>query len=322
LNAPPEMAKELSMLAIIMFTFFCIQIIMKTISTILIADQKPAKAAFFDMLGQLIALVIIFILTKTTSGSLLYLGVVYSMTPIAVLTISTFWFFNGRYKDISPSFKFVEFRYAKDLMSLGLKFFIIQIAGIIIFQTSNIIISNTSQPADVTVFNIAYKYFGIITMVFAILLTPYWSAFTDAKAKNEYSWMQNSYSQLRKFWEISTVLIILMLIVSPFIYKIWIGKVITIPFYVSLFMAFNVIIMIWNTLHSQLLNGLGKIKLQLYFSIFGLIINIPLSLFLGKKFGIIGVVGSSIIINSLVAIFQPIQIKMLLNNKAYGVWNK
>ena len=34
----------------------------KTINTILIADQKPAKAAFFDMLGQLMALLVIYIL--------------------------------------------------------------------------------------------------------------------------------------------------------------------------------------------------------------------------------------------------------------------
>ena len=71
LNAPPAMADELSKLALIVFSFFCLRIVMKTINTVLIADQKPAKAAFFDMLGQLIALLVIFTLTKTTSGSLL-----------------------------------------------------------------------------------------------------------------------------------------------------------------------------------------------------------------------------------------------------------
>ena len=74
LNAPSEMVGELTKLALIVFSFFCLQIVLKTINTILIADQKPAKAAFFDTLSQLLALIIIYILTKTTQGSLLYLG--------------------------------------------------------------------------------------------------------------------------------------------------------------------------------------------------------------------------------------------------------
>jgi O-antigen/teichoic acid export membrane protein len=71
LNAPAQMAKELSQVAIIVFSFFCMQIVLKTINTVIIADQKPAKSAFFDMLGQVLTLLIIFILTKMTYGNLI-----------------------------------------------------------------------------------------------------------------------------------------------------------------------------------------------------------------------------------------------------------
>jgi O-antigen/teichoic acid export membrane protein len=46
LNAPAQMAKELSLVAVIVFSFFCMQIVFKTINTLLVADQKPAKSAF------------------------------------------------------------------------------------------------------------------------------------------------------------------------------------------------------------------------------------------------------------------------------------
>ncbi|GHT61949.1 hypothetical protein AGMMS50239_14030 [Bacteroidia bacterium] len=45
LNAPMQMARELSLLVLIIFSFFCMQIVLKTINTVLIADQKPAKPA-------------------------------------------------------------------------------------------------------------------------------------------------------------------------------------------------------------------------------------------------------------------------------------
>lgn len=56
-------------------------------------------------------------------------------------------------------------------MSLGLKFFIIQVATILIFQTSNIIITQTLGPESVTVYNIAYKYFFALGMLFMIILS-------------------------------------------------------------------------------------------------------------------------------------------------------
>ena len=119
-----------------------------------------------------------------------------------------------------------------------------------------------------------------------------------------------------------TIIVVLMLLLSPFIYKAWIGKTVSVPFIVSVFMAVNVILLTWITVHSQLLNGLGKIKLQLYYAIFGLIVNIPVSFYLGTKFGIIGVIGASILVNLIGAIWPPIQISLLLNKKAVGIWNK
>lgn len=60
LNTPPDMADELSTLALIVFGFFCIEFVLRLITTILTADQQPAKASFFDLLGGLVSLSIIF----------------------------------------------------------------------------------------------------------------------------------------------------------------------------------------------------------------------------------------------------------------------
>ena len=56
LNIPAEQEVQVSMLAVIILTYFSFQFVFRIINTILTADQKPAKASFIDMLGQLIAL--------------------------------------------------------------------------------------------------------------------------------------------------------------------------------------------------------------------------------------------------------------------------
>src|SRR5690606_34956681 len=50
LNAPTEMATELSILALVVFSFFAIQFVLKLIATVLSANQEPAKANFWIFL--------------------------------------------------------------------------------------------------------------------------------------------------------------------------------------------------------------------------------------------------------------------------------
>ncbi|MEO6489974.1 MAG: oligosaccharide flippase family protein, partial [Ferruginibacter sp.] len=264
LNSPSSMARELSTLALIVFTFFCIQFVLQLVTTIITANQQPAKASFFNFLGSLFSLAVIFILTKTTSGNLIYLGLSLGITPVLVLGASSAWFYTHDYKKYAPALRFVKFSYARNLMSLGVKFFMIQIAAIIFYETSNLIIAQLFGPAQVTSYNIAYKYFGMIPMVMGIVMMPFWSAFTEAWVNKDVVWINNTVQRLRKIWIAMSIVTIVMLIISGFIYRIWVGKDIVIPMSISAAMASYVIINAWNNIYSQFINGVGKIKMQLY----------------------------------------------------------
>ncbi|MBK6282674.1 MAG: oligosaccharide flippase family protein [Draconibacterium sp.] len=287
LNTPPEIAAELSTLALIVFSFFCLQIVLKTINTIIVADQKPAKAAFFDMLGQLIALVIIYVLTKTTKGSLIYLGLGLGTAPILILLVSSFIFYSNRYKYFAPSLKFVQFKFAKDIMGLGVKFFIIQFSAIFVFQSTNIIISHIIGAEQVTVYNIAYKYFFVVLTFSNIISMPFWSAFTDAYIQKDFNWMKQIVKKINLFWYLLCALVIIMLVFSEFIYHIWIGDKVKIDFNISIAMAILVIINSRFNLYIVLINGIGKIKLQMILFLFLALFFIPLAITLGKQFNLV-----------------------------------
>jgi O-antigen/teichoic acid export membrane protein len=322
LNTPADMADELSILALIVFSFFCLEFVLQLVTIILTANQQPAKASLFGFLGNLLSLCIIFLLTKTTSGNLIYLGTIFSVTPVLVLVASSLWFYTHSYKQFAPSIKFVKFHFARDLMGLGIKFFVIQIAAIILYQTSNIIIAHLFGPEQVTPYNIAYKYFGVITMTFSIIMLPLWSAFTEAWTKKDITWIKNTVNKLILIWGLIAISVIIMFVFSTFIYRLWVGKEIKVPISVSAVMAAYVVINGWCGIFSQFLNGVGKIKLQLYVGIVGALINIPIAIMLGKHLGIYGVILSTVILGTINAIWSPIQYMKIINNSATGIWNK
>jgi len=207
-------------------------------------------------------------------------------------------------------------------MSLGIKFFFLQIAGIVLYQTSNIIIAQLFGPAQVTPYNIAYKYFSVIPMVMGIILMPFWSAYTEAWVKKDIDWIKTSLKKLKLTWALFSIFTIIMLIFSNLVYKLWVGKEIVVPISVSIVIAAYVIMNAWTNIYSLFLNGAGKIKLQLYVSLIGTVINLPLAIFLGKTIGIAGVILSTVILSLLSAVIEPMQTHRIINNTAKGIWNK
>lgn len=322
LNSPAEMADELSVLALIVFTFFCLQFVLKLITTVLTANQEPAKASFFNFLGSLFSLVVIFILTLTTEGNLIYLGAALSFTPVLVLISSSVWFYNHDYKKYAPSLKDVDFSLARDLMTLGGKFFIIQIGALVLFSTNNIIITQLFGPSEVTPFNIAFKLFNIVTMGFGIVATPLWSAFTDAYVREEFDWIKNTLAKMRKIWFLSILVAVGVLFASPFLYDIWVGDKVHVPFALSIAMCAYVIAAIWQTIHVFFLNGIGKIKLQLYMVSTAAVINIPMAIYLGERFGLVGITMTSTIIFGVQGLIFSIQTHKILNKTAKNIWNQ
>ena len=313
---------ELRLLAVIVFSSFCMRFIFELIATILIADQQPAKASLLNLYSNVLSLLFIFILIKTSTNSLIYLGTIFSTLPVLVFSVSSFWFFNKKYKYYKPSVKSIEFSKVKDLFSLGFKFFFIQISGVVLYTSDYVIISQLFSPADVTPYQIANKYFGLVPMFFMIIVTPFWSAITEAFKKDEIGWIKKSVKRLIRIWKFATLVLILMLLFSVTVYKIWIGNQVVIPFSLSIAWAFFFIIQTLHSIYITFLNGAGIVKLQSYISIISACINIPLSILLAKTlhFNITGVIVATLVTQILGLFLAFIQYNKIVKGNAKGIW--
>jgi O-antigen/teichoic acid export membrane protein len=316
------MSEELSKLTMIIFSFFCLQIVFKTINTVLMADQRPAVSSFINTISQIIILGIIYVLTKTSDGSLLSLGWVLSGVPLVVLLLATIYFYLNDYKYLMPKIKFVDFKYAKDIVKLGFNFFLIQISVIVIYQTNNIIIAQVGSPEDVTVFNVAYKYISLALMIFTIIVAPFWSAFTEAYTKNDFLWMKSTVKKLRIISYFLILFLIVLVFTANTFYEFWVGDSVFISTKITIIVAIYVAMLIIVSLNTQVLNGIGKIKVQLITYSFSTIFHIPLALFLGDRFGIMGVLSSAIFFYIIIATFSVFQVNHLLKGYKKGLWGK
>ncbi|MDR1527393.1 MAG: MATE family efflux transporter [Dysgonamonadaceae bacterium] len=321
--------EEISGLLWIIMVSFCFTFVLNLLKSIVAADQRPAIGSFLDLLGQGLTLIGIFILYKTTSPSLIYLGWVTGFAPVLVYMIASYILFNTRYKCWRPSLKYVDFNAAKNMMSLGIKFFISSVAFVIVNQTLPFLILRTTNPIEVTNYNMAFRLFSMAFNVMCIIFIPYWSSFTDAYTKKDFEWMKNSMSKLYRLFTIFLIVQFAFLILAPTIYYVWVNywlhnenDILTIPFSMSMAVCIYMCVTCWISLYIHPLNGIGKIRLQVYSSIGEMILLIPVAFLMSHYWGAVGIIWSPVIIYIPRMIWAPLQLNKLMNLTAKGIWNK
>lgn len=320
LNVNASYREDIILTMRIVAACFCIQMIAQVLSPVAAAFQKVALSGSFPVIGNALSLIIIIILTYTLPPSLYSLSFAISFIPVIVLIIFSLFLYRTKFKDVSPNWKYVDTKYINNLFGLGFKFFLIQIQLLILFQTTNFLISYLSGPESVTQYNIAYKYFGTGMMIFYIIISPFWPAFTDAYTKRDFVWMNNIYDRLCRLFFIVLICILFMLTICGYVYTLWIGDDVDIPVIMSVGIAIFMIIQSWFTLQINLINGIGSVYLQTIISIIGMVLHIPLSLFLGHFYGAMGVVYSMTLITLVYSVVFTIQLRKILSERASGIW--
>lgn len=308
LNISSGSVRGLRLTVGITISYFCIQFILSTLNVILLADQKPADSSFRILCTQLFSIIIIYLLTLTTKGNLVYLCLASTFAPLLILFLFNVVLFSRRYKKIAPNIKYINFSLVPTLMNLGIKFFIIQIAVLIQFQLTNFLIMRYYGPSDVTEYNVAQKYFSMLFMVWNIIITPLWVATTDAFVREDFIWIRNALKKYLKLTLVFLSLGILMFFVSPLFFKLWLHDTVMVSKGLSFWLIVYYFVQIFASVFVIVLNGCGVLKTQTITSIISPFVFL-LVFFLLKGYGVgfYSVLIASIVANFNGIVIAPIQ---------------
>jgi O-antigen/teichoic acid export membrane protein len=304
------------------FTGFCLQFLLKPISSILAGDQKHFIDSFLVLIGNASSIAVILLFRNYIRGSIYQLSIILVIMPSLVTLVATFILFTTKYKGLSPSIRHIDFGYRKELLGVGFKFFIIQFAGLIMFSSNNFIISHLIGNEEVTSFNIAFRYFSILTIMYSLINAPIWTAYSEAYAVGDWAWIKKATYQANLLCTLLLLLTLIMLLFSSWVYKIWVNDSVHVPFTLSALMAINVVVSIFASTYTAFINGTGRIKLQTIFSVFTGIVHIPLAYLLVKVLGLglNGLVILTILWTLISLILWRIQYKKIVGQSNHVIW--
>lgn len=308
---------------IIMTLIICTTFIFKFLGNFYMGLQLPAINNLLVTSSNTLALIGTFIVYVSGKHSLMLVAIANTIAPLLVYLICYPFTFYGKYKELRPSWKSVNLAAAKELFLIGTNFFILQMAGVILFFSSNLIISRLFTPEMVTPYQIAHRYFMISMLLFTIICVPYWTATTDAYAKQDFEWIRRANRTLNLFIAAIFALIILMIVSSGFVYGIWIGDKSIVPFTMTVIVGIYEFILICSTRYSFVLNGMGTLRLQLIFTIIAAVIYVPVAVFVSRLTRDINyLLLVMCVVNIPGLIVNKIQYNKIINGTASGIWKK
>lgn len=282
------------------------------ITALLAAVQQTSLVALGQLVSNLLVLAFVFLLTKTTEASICNLALFYGISLVAANILLSLWFYQIR-PDLRPRV-YLDKRHVRPLLTVGLRFFTIQLAVLVIFTTDKMLITQLFGPEYVPQYEVVFKLFSVITFAHGLISAPLWSAYTDAYHREDFAWIRCMLrKQLIIFAGIVVIICLIALLAHPIV-GMWIGQDFYISSHLIIVMGLFVLISSWNNVYALLVNGVGKIKLQLYTAIIAMFMNIPLSIFFAKytELGISGIVVGTICSMLFAAIALPLQVYHLI----------
>lgn len=276
--------------------------------------QKSSIVGLGQFISNTFSLLLVFLLYQFTQSSITLMVWAYGISlVVANLMLSGFLF--RAHKELSPTYKGFDRNKISPLLSLSIKFFIIQLAVLVIFMTDKILITQLLGAEHVTPYEVLFKLFSVFTVIQGLLLAPLWPAYSDAYQRGDLDWIRIKIKQQIKISLILFIGACMLAIAGPIIVKLWIGdEVIASQTLYYLFAVF-ILLSVWNNVFAYFVNAIGNLGVHLYTAIVAAFLNIPLSIYFVESlnFGLNGIIMATIVSLSLFAFIGPVQVFKILS---------
>lgn len=166
-------------------------------------------------------------------------------------------------------------------MSIGIKFFILQLTSLLLFNLGNYIVYNFFGT-QVIYYDTINKIYTNILMIFNISIAIYWTQYSSAIGEKNFAKFQFLREKLRRHCYIFIVSVILVSLLVPTVIKIWTTNRVSVTLIQIIPFAVLAILQAINYLGAVVLNATGKVTIQIIISLISCFVFFLLSFCLLK----------------------------------------
>jgi len=294
-------AAEGSKALLILFSWFVLNIPLGVIGRAQAGLQKGYLPQLIGSFGSIVTLGALLLVIRS-HGSLAWLVFASTVGSVFGIVVNAVILFR-EHPWLVPTLSSYRAVTAKRILKLGLMFFVLQCAVAIGFTSDNIVITQILGAAAVAAYAVPQKLFSVLQTVVSMAINPLWPAYGEAIARGDVAWVRRVF--VGSLWLVLAITVpssAAIAFACPWILRMFFGTSLHAPTALLIVLAVWVVIYAIGVVTSILLNGAGVLREQIVVVIISSLSNLALSIFLTRRFGVMGVCLGSIITSLLLTL--------------------
>jgi O-antigen/teichoic acid export membrane protein len=292
--SPPAVADVAGAVAVAL-AIFLLDLPARLAAKVLGGYQEFGAANLFVIIGSLASLMVTWLLARAGAGMpALVAG---SSGPIVALDVlCTLWLLWVRKPWLRPRVAHLDRGAARRLLSLGGGIFLLQISGLLVFDSDNLIIAHYLGPAEVASYSAAWRLASGATAVYSLTFPALWPAFCDAFVRSDIAWARKT------FWRVLWISMLAALVFASvlavcgrWVIRVWATSAAVPGETLMLLMCIWVIVSTFMNNTVTVLLASGEIRLLSWLALAVGLLNVGLSISLVKHIGTVGVILGTIL---------------------------
>jgi O-antigen/teichoic acid export membrane protein len=284
-------------------------------SRVQLGDQEAYITAIWTGIGAIGSLVALVALASA-GASLPVLVLALSGIPVLALGLNSAVEFGFRKRSLVPRRSLVSRPAASRLLRLGFLYFVLQLAVAIGYQSDVIVAARLTGPDGAAQYAVVFRLFMVVPTLLALLLTPLWPAYTDAIERGDHAWVTRTLKRtVLGSAAIALAAVAAVFVGSRLLLDIWVGSAFDpAPAFLSGMAVWAVLASAFNAV-AMLFNGAAVVRFQLVVATAMAITSVCLSVVLGARFGLAGIIWGTVIAYVVVsAVPQVLYLPRLLRS--------
>jgi O-antigen/teichoic acid export membrane protein len=159
-------------------------------------------------------------------------------------------------------------------MGDGLSILSIQLLFFTFLGMDRFILLKYGSGLEVTNYDIMYRVMSLLLFPWSIIAQPLWSSYAEAYKRKDIIWIKKIYKRLLIVFCFTIFGVFLLSFSFDFITTLWLGKILEVDMQMLLLTGFLILLIMWSTMHSDILFGLSKFRISLIAAILGFSLKI------------------------------------------------
>ena len=182
------------------------------------------------------------------------------------------------------------------MLQNGSEFFVLQISGLLIFNSDNLIVTHYLGPAQVAPYSIAWRLVGFAAIAQTLITPALWPAFSEAFTRGDLPWIRQTFRRTMALtMSIAAAGSLLFAFAGRWMIRIWAGRAAVPAEELLLLMCFWILISTFMSNTTTVLVAKGETRLLAWSGLAAAALNLALSIYWVQRIGTSGVILGTIV---------------------------